>query len=594
MTSVNFSLLSQVGASLIYPAAQTTPATVPQNISATVQTTPTTTPQTIPVTAATFLTTVPQNTSAMAATPGTIAAAVQTAPGTIPQTIPATVPQTIPATVPQTIPMINQTAVATTPQTTPVTVQTNLTTTPQSVPVPVQTVPQTLPQAVPATAGTALAMPQTLPTRIGTVRTTTPQTGLALTDQSKVQSPVLGSSGTPKICDNEAPTPDVWKKHNITGFLMSYPNAQNTTIAEFARQNGVLNFVCGIGETCDAGQLCAPIPGPVWHVLYAIQQWHNLQESISRAVTFAGSTLDTIGAQLSIDLFPPDREKHDRLFKISMILSLVVGIMAAIQAVLFIWLPGVNFMFMGIAAGAAASVATAQAATAIEAQKAWDDMKSDAFSRWAYYAESIASWQQGVQQKIGKDMKVALNSGINDPNGFGKIMANGSFFTNTLDKDTNDIEKAMTDVVKARLIASILREKKAFVTVNSDKCDQGGPDGAFKAEDGWLSWCKDGKMMNIIYADGNKSGNEIYHGTLIPTKYGLSVEYMTTQAENCQIKYGGYNYDPYQDGNLPHDMNAECVFNLPVCWPSADKSIRKKRRKHGTVVACRENAALPI
>jgi hypothetical protein len=54
-------------------------------------------------------------------------------------------------------------------------------------------------------------------------------------------------------------------------------------------------------------------------------------------------------------------------------------------------------------------------------------------------------------------------------------------------------------------------------------------------------------MMNIIYADGDKSGNQIYNAGLIPTKYGITVEYMTTQSENCQKKFGGYSHDPYAD-----------------------------------------------
>ncbi|WAR62293.1 hypothetical protein PtB15_14B388 [Puccinia triticina] len=199
-----------------------------------------------------------------------------------------------------------------------------------------------------------------------------------------------------------------------------------------------------------------------------------------------------------------------------------------------------------------------------------------------------------MQKKLNEDIKRALESGINDPAGFGGLFADGKLFTNTLDKTTYDIERSLEEVVKRRIINAILIEKKAFVTVNSDGCNQGGPDGAFKPEDGWLSWCKDGKMMNVIYADGDKSGNQIYNAGMIPTKYGITVEYMTTQSENCQQKFGGYSHDPYKDGPLPTDVNADCIFNLPVCYPSFDKSIRKKRRKKGTVVACRENAALPI
>jgi len=400
---------------------------------------------------------------------------------------------------------------------------------------------------------------------------------------------------TPQICDIETPSPEVWKAHNISGFLDSYPHANTTSVSEFARQNGVFNFVCGIGETCDAGQICAPVAGPVWHVLYAVQQWNHVQESFNKAISFAASTLSIIGSKLAIDLYPPEEKKVKHLFKVSYILSLVVAIVATISAVLMVWCPGVNVVAMGVAGGLiGGAVATAQASTTIAAQKAFNALKSDAFSRSASFTEAISQWEQGMQKKLADDMNRALTAGINSPDGFGPLLADGKLFINTLDKTTYDIEKSLEDVVKRRMINSILLEKKAFVTVNSDECNQGGPDGAFKSEDGWLSWCKDGKMMNIIYANGDKAGNQLYNAGMIPMKYGITVEYMTTQSENCQLKYGGYSHDPYKDGPLPSDINADCIFNLPVCYPSADKSIRKKRRKHGTVVACREKAALPI
>jgi hypothetical protein len=127
------------------------------------------------------------------------------------------------------------------------------------------------------------------------------------------------------------------------------------------------------------------------------------------------------------------------------------------------------------------------------------------------------------------------------------------------------------------------------------------------------------RMMNVIYADGDKAGNKIYNGVTIPDKYGVTVEYMTTQSENCQQKFGGFSHDPYVDQcvmiqfhllwlnkkkitqeslgklmtnyhlscqrPLPSDINADCIFNLPVCYPSADKRksyspLEKKGNNH--------------
>jgi hypothetical protein len=46
--------------------------------------------------------------------------------------------------------------------------------------------------------------------------------------------------------------------------------------------------------------------------------------------------------------------------------------------------------------------------------------------------------------------------------------------------------KVNQDEVKKRYSCGLLSNLQ-------DGCDRGGPNGAFKPEDGWLSWCKDGK-----------------------------------------------------------------------------------------------------
>ncbi|POW04094.1 hypothetical protein PSTT_10661 [Puccinia striiformis] len=400
--------------------------------------------------------------------------------------------------------------------------------------------------------GTQVTLPireKKLPPIVTTDTTgTTNATGTTGTNST---TSALALTNTSKICDVESPTPEVWKARNISGFLSSYPNGNNLTLAQFAEQHGVYNFKCGIGDTCDAGQICAPIPGPVWHVLYAVQQWHHIQESLNRALAFAANTLIALSAFdflvhghlakwvfISMYQGSPRQRKSDHLYKVSFILALVVAIIATISAAAFLWVPGVNnILIMGAIGAVGAAVATGQAVTTIQAQQAFDSMKSDAFSRWAGYTEAITKWQEGMQKQLFDDTKRALGLGINDPAGLGGVLANGALSPIPCKKQLMTSKKLWK-----------MSSNKAFVTVNSDECKQGGPNGAFKSEDGWLSWCKDGKMMNIIYADGNKSGNKLYNGGMIPAKYGITVEYMTTQSENCQIKYGGYGHDPYGDG----------------------------------------------
>jgi hypothetical protein len=87
-------------------------------------------------------------------------------------------------------------------------------------------------------------------------------------------------------------------------------------------------------------------------------------------------------------------------------------------------------------------------------------LKSLCFSiQWAHYTEAITHWQEDIQNKILDTSKRFLTSGINDPAAMGALMLAGNTFTNAVDKDTNDIERAMEDVIKRRLIAGILLDR---------------------------------------------------------------------------------------------------------------------------------------
>jgi hypothetical protein len=52
-------------------------------------------------------------------------------------------------------------------------------------------------------------------------------------------------------------------------------------------------------------------------------------------------------------------------------------------------------------------------------------------------------------------------------------------------------------------------------------------------------------MMNIVKAKGTKTHRKVYGASLIESKYGFTVEFLTTSAWKCQTKYGGYEHDPY-------------------------------------------------
>ena len=100
-------------------------------------------------------------------------------------------------------------------------------------------------------------------------------------------------------------------------------------------------------------------------------------------------------------------------------------------------------------------------------------------------------------------------------------------------------------------------------------------------------------MMNIVKAKGTKTRRKIYGASLIESKYGFTVEFLTNAAWKCQTKYGGYEHDPYTNSTLPTDINADCLFNLPVCDCGSPEVSTRRKKGVRTVKACLK-AGVPI
>ncbi|OAV95694.1 hypothetical protein PTTG_12777, partial [Puccinia triticina 1-1 BBBD Race 1] len=240
-------------------------------------------------------------------------------------------------------------------------------------------------------------------------------------------------------------------------------------------------------------------------------------------------------------------------------------------------------------AAAGAVIAIAQVTMVMKAQA--QELKAgrqDTFTKWAHYEDQIAHWQANAQTKIGERMKEFIESPVSSPKGLLGALAGGDYCRNNQKLDSNDLEQKLSRILTIRMAGQILRAKNGFVTINSDRCRQNGPNGAFSLDDGWLSYCDrpDGTMMNVIYNDHGDSGNKFYNAKLLVEKYQITAEFITKQAVECSKLGKGPDYDPYADGtNLSMDENAPCLINLPVCDTSAHV-VHKKRKHTTTPKAC--------
>lgn len=403
----------------------------------------------------------------------------------------------------------------------------------------------------------------------------------------------LSAPLTDKSCEKVPLTVDSWKKLQIDQYLKAYPNGAKLNLQEFADEHGAYNFRCGLGETCNAGQLCAPITGPAWYVLFAAQQYNNFQQALYDAIGFVSSEVQSVGSQLVADLYPQTHKKKAfRDFKIGMAFTILAAIAATYACAVFMFVPGLQPL--AIASAMAAATAVSATAALLESQKQ-DRLaaKDDPFTKWAHYAQEVSSWQTETQNSIGDRLTQHINNGVSTDKGIYDVIKQGSFAVNAQVKTLADLENSYREVIIARLVNEILKAKEAFVTIGSDSCTQGGPGGAFKAEDGWLSYCDpSGTMMNIIAAHNDEADNTWPQAASFATKYGVTVEYLTKQAVACQAKYG-FLHDPYATGGYPNDKNSECLINMLVC-DCRLPGMRKARKKHNTVHACRHHAGVPV
>ncbi|MBW0463968.1 hypothetical protein O181_003683 [Austropuccinia psidii MF-1] len=393
----------------------------------------------------------------------------------------------------------------------------------------------------------------------------------------------------PNRTSNLPLTPDTWNKLRLDDYLLHYQGGQNLTLQEYAFAQHAQNFICGIGEGCHAGQLGNPVTAPAWYVLYATQEWNAVQNSIYTAIGFAVSMVQATAAALVTDLFAP--EHRSVLFKLQDVFVILSAIAFAVALGAIIATAPAAVIISTVVAGALAA-GTSTVLTGINLVQSWDHTP-DHFTRWSNYAYYMSQWQSKVQDQIANSTASVIRSGISTPGGISGVLKGGGFLSEIQIQPISAIEQDIKRTMTVRILVDIIRSQNGYVTYKSDPCKGKGPNGAWAGDD-YLSFCKDGVMMNIVKAEGKKTENRWHNAHLIAKKYGITTEYLVTQSYECQKKYKDFGYDPYRNGSLPSDANAECIANLPVCDCSDAAVKRAKAKGHTTTRACREQGKLPI
>ncbi|POW03228.1 hypothetical protein PSTT_11317 [Puccinia striiformis] len=383
-----------------------------------------------------------------------------------------------------------------------------------------------------------------------------------------------------------------WIQLGIDNYLANLPNGASLNLQHYAASVGAPDFICGIGEKCQAGQLCSPVQAPGWEVLVAAQEWNNYQNRFYEAVGTAVQMVTSISSSLVVDMYPPNHTGH--IWDIFQSFSLAAGITSGVIG--FLLMVGVEGVV--VATPLSLIMLSAVAVTfgtvgVISIQEALKKRGPNAFDKFSVYAFYLSEWQKHAQKSIANSTRSAIAAGVSSPEGISTVLKNGTFFRERPLLNEAEIVSSLKNTTTVRILTDILRSQGAFVTIASDKCTDKGPGGAWKGNNK-LSYCSpNGTMFNIIHSHKKKSLNTWWNAELISKKYGISVEYLTAQSYFCQLNHGTANFDPYKSTSFPKDLSAECISNLPVC-DFRNPDLAEAKKEKNTVHACRNVAKLPI
>ncbi|PLW12228.1 hypothetical protein PCASD_18841 [Puccinia coronata f. sp. avenae] len=387
-------------------------------------------------------------------------------------------------------------------------------------------------------------------------------------------------------------TNTTWIQLGIDNYLANMPNGTSLNLQHYAASVGAPNFICGIGEKCQAGQLCSPVQSPGWEVLVATQEWNNYQNKFYEAVGTAVQLVTSISSALVVDLYPP--QHTGGIWNLFNSFNLASGITAAVVGGLLFFAGADALVGTALAMLSLSAIAVTFGATGIiSIQEALKRRGPDAFDKYSVYAFYLSEWQKHTQKSIANDTRSVIAAGVSSPQGISTTLKNGTFFRERPMLNEAELVSSLKNTTTVRILTDILRSQGAFVTIASDKCTDKGPGGAWKGEDK-LSYCSpNGTMFNIIHAGKKKVNNNWWNAHLIAKKYAISVQYLTEQSYFCQMNHGTANFDPYKSSAFPKDLSAECISNLPVC-DFRNPDLAEAKKEKNTIHACRQVGKLPI
>jgi len=87
-------------------------------------------------------------------------------------------------------------------------------------------------------------------------------------------------------CTRRPLTVALWQELQLNEYMRSYVGGKTLNLKAYADEVNVTNFMCGMGQTCDAGQLCSSAMAPDWYILVATQNWNKVMNMLYTSLSF--------------------------------------------------------------------------------------------------------------------------------------------------------------------------------------------------------------------------------------------------------------------------------------------------------------------
>ncbi|KAA1124220.1 polar growth protein [Puccinia graminis f. sp. tritici] len=395
-------------------------------------------------------------------------------------------------------------------------------------------------------------------------------------------------------------TRETWKTLNLDEYLRTYPGGDHLTVSQYAASKGAPNFDCGVGNKCNAGQLCYPVPAPDWYVLFAIQQWNIQTNNIIRALSYGVNFVQATISIILSALFPAMDPRMVQMIKLNFAVNaafMMVSNTLFLDILVLFNSPQLGWNLFFNVLNNIINAASYGAAAFLPVPK---EEKHEAFTEWSHLVDGLAVYEQKMIDGISQESHKILNAPISSKDGMADILKNGTYIAPLEQVFLPAIETALKNVTTALFLTRILRSMDAFVTIGSDVCNNKGPNGALEGDDK-LSYCDtSGTMYNIVRVSDEKGKKHkdkeertFPNAFVIENRLGFSTQFLTNASLSCQQKYGGFEHFPWVNTTIPRDPSADCVVNLPVCDLRNRGDLHHTIKKHGIVAACRQ-IGLPI